>query len=80
MSPFGVNASWPQSHNQNLLEKRMKGQGRHRRLFWGENATGGLVTWVALWELKCAGAILTEPHDDESVWAEPADEGLLCCN
>lgn len=26
------------------------------------------------------GTVLTELQDEESVWAEPVDEGLLCWN
>lgn len=36
------------------------------------------VTWVALCEKEVVGAILTELQDEESVWVEPVDEGLLC--
>lgn len=35
---------------------------------------------MALCEQECAGAVLTELQDEESVWAEPVDEGLLCWN
>lgn len=37
----------------------------------------GSVTWMALWKQGCAGTVLTEPQEEESVWAEPVDEGLL---
>lgn len=33
-----------------------------------------------LCEQECAGAVLMELQDEESVWAEPVDEGLLCWN
>lgn len=36
------------------------------------------VTWMALCEQECVGAVLTELQDEESVWAEPVDEGLPC--
>lgn len=36
------------------------------------------VTWMALCEQVCGGAVLTELQDEESVWAEPVDEGLPC--
>lgn len=35
-------------------------------------------TWMALCEQECAGTIFTELQEEESVWAEPVDEGLLC--
>lgn len=36
------------------------------------------VTWIALCEQECVGAVFTELQDEESVWAEPVDEGLPC--
>lgn len=33
---------------------------------------------MALCEQDCIRAALTELQDDESVWAEPVDEGLPC--
>lgn len=37
------------------------------------------VTWMALCEQEeCVGTVLTELHDEESVWAEPVDEELPC--
>lgn len=35
------------------------------------------LTWVALWKQGWAGAVFTELQDEESVWAEPVDDGLL---
>ncbi len=36
------------------------------------------VTWMALCAQECVGAVLIELQDEESVWAEPVDEGLPC--
>lgn len=33
---------------------------------------------MALCEQVSVGAVLTELQDEESVWAEPVDEGLPC--
>jgi len=35
---------------------------------------------MALCEKEREGAVFTEQHDEESVWAEPVDEGLPCWN
>lgn len=35
-------------------------------------------TWMVLCEQECVGAVFMEPQEEESVWAEPVDEGLLC--
>lgn len=43
-------------------------------------SVGLSVTWMDLCEQECAGAALMELQDEESVWAEPVDEGLLCWN